>query len=524
MKPFLTAVLVLAAGTVGAAPQSWINPVISGFHPDPSICRVGGDYYLVNSTFEYYPGVPVFHSRDLVHWRQIGHALDRRSQLKMDLVRSSGGIYAPTLRCHGGRFYMITTNVDGGGNFYVHADNPAGPWSEPVWIKERDPGIDPSLLFDDDGKVYYTRHGGGEKGGIVQSEIDIATGRLLTEPRVVWRGTGGVWPEGPHLYKIGAFYYLMIAEGGTSYGHAITLARASSPWGPFEPAPNNPVLTQRDRVGAPIQATGHGDLVQAEDGRWWMVLLGVRPRERQHHIGRETMLAPATWDAQGWLQAPPVAPVMSAEGLPAPHPWPASPIRDEFNGRALGLQWNTLRGSARSLYSLTARPGALRLNGGSDSLETVGTPAFVGRRQEHLRARAATEVAFTPGPGQSAGLALRMNEANHYLLRIVGEGAGKRRAELVTRVKGATTVHGSVALAGGPVTLQVQAWPDRYDFSVRAGKGGWQTVGGAPTAALSSEQAGGFTGVYLGMFATGTGAQATFNWFDYEPLDSSPHQ
>ena len=322
----------LAAGQV----RAFQNPIIPGFHPDPSICRVGDDYYLVNSSFEFFPGVPIFHSRDLVHWRQIGYCLTRKSQLNLDHARASGGIYAPTLRYHNGTFYMITTLVDTGGNFFVTATNPAGPWSEPVWVDHA--GIDPSLLFDEDGTVYYDRHEGMADGFIGQAKINLQTGKLDGDFKEVWRGTGGVWPEGPHLYKINGKYFIMIAEGGTSYDHMETIARSDSPWGPFIPNPRNPILTHRNRPDSPIQALGHADLVETPDG-WWLVCLGIRPQGgRFHHLGRETFLAPVTWSEDGW-------PVVNGKGtletnLTAPrlpqHPWEKDSARDKFNPPALG--------------------------------------------------------------------------------------------------------------------------------------------------------------------------------------------
>ena len=192
------------------------NPVMPGFYPDPSICRVGDDYYLVNSTFEYFPGVPIHVSKDLIHWRQIGHCLTSKSQLNLDGIRSSGGIYAPTIRHHNGIFYMVTTLIDGGGNFYVTATDPAGPWSDPIWLDKE--GMDPSLMFDDDGAVYFTRHQGLGDGYIAQSLLDVKSGKLTGGLREIWRGTGGIWAEGPHLYKIQGRYYLMIAEEGRPRG------------------------------------------------------------------------------------------------------------------------------------------------------------------------------------------------------------------------------------------------------------------------------------------------------------------
>jgi alpha-N-arabinofuranosidase len=505
---------------------SYRNPVLSGFYPDPSICRVGDDYYLVTSTFEYFPGVPIFRSRDLRNWRQIGHCLTRDSQLPLQKLKSSKGIFAPTLRYHDGTFYLITTNVDGGGNFYVTAKDPAGPWSEPVWLKETSWGVDPSLLFDDDGRVYYTRQGGGEQGAVYQHELDLARGELSGEPKQIWTGTGGVWPEGPHLYKIAGQYYLMIAEGGTGYSHMETVARSASPWGPFEAFSKNPILTHRERSGHAIQATGHADLVQAKDGAWWLVFLGIRPTDgRHHHLGRETFLAPVTWDDEGW-------PVVNGNGtveldvhaaaLPKAAPWPAPAPRDDFDANALGLDWNFVRNPVPESFSLAARPGFLRLVGSAASLDEVSQPAFVGRRQRHFRCRASASLEFQPQrESEVAGLVVRANESNHYDLLVVASG-GARKAELRARVGGNSRIVAELPLAPGPVQLSIEAHAGQYEFFAGAGEA-LRSLGTLATAPLSSEAAGGFTGVYFGMYASsgqsGPAAPADFDWFEYQPLD-----
>ena len=223
--------------------MKFTNPVIPGFHPDPSVCRVGEDFFLVTSSFEYFPGVPLFHSRDLVHWRQIGHCLNRAAQLQLDEAWCSGGIFAPTLRHHRGRFYMITTNFCARCHTLVQAADPAGDWSDPVLLQIG--GIDPSLFFDDDGRCYVSATG---QDGILQAELDPATGNLLGEPRSIWAGTGGCYPEAPHTYKINGLYYLMISEGGTEYGHMETIARSASVWGPYAPCPHNPIQIGRAHV------------------------------------------------------------------------------------------------------------------------------------------------------------------------------------------------------------------------------------------------------------------------------------
>ncbi len=344
--------------------------MLPGFHPDPSVARVGQWFYLVNSSFAFFPGVPLYRSRDLVHWEPLGYVLARDSQLPLATAESWSGIWAPTIRYHAGTFYVITTNMSHGGTFFVTAKNPGGPWSDPVWIHGLD-GIDPSLFFDDDGNVYVTST--GAPPGIYAAQIAIESGQLLTSPRLVWAGTGGRYPEGPHIYKIAGRYYLMISEGGTEYGHMVTIARASSPWGPFEPCPRNPILTHRDSTNdQPIQGTGHADLVQDGDGNWWMLLLGFRPQGGSwHHLGRETFLAPLHWDPQGWPvvnDGRPIALDMQVRGLPAnPTPTVATSARDDFDA-PLGPAWNFLRNPVRESYSISERPGWLTLHGTSVSL------------------------------------------------------------------------------------------------------------------------------------------------------------
>jgi xylan 1,4-beta-xylosidase len=514
-----------AAPAGDSGPTSYDNPILPGFYPDPSLCRVGEDYYLVTSSFEYFPGVPIFHSKDLIHWRQLGHVLTRPSQLSLEGAKSSQGIFAPTIRYHAGTFYVITTNVSTDGTFFVTASDPAGPWSDPIWVKEPVFTMDPSLAFTDDGRAFYTRHGGLEHGGAYQAEIDLKTGQLRGDARLIWTGTGQVWPEGPHLYPIQGRYYLLLAEGGTSTGHRVTIARSASPFGPFEPNPRNPILTHSDRPLEPIQATGHADLVQAADDGWWMVFLGIRRWDGQHHhLGRETFLAPVRWSDDGWPIVNAGAPVSLRmnpdQALPPAHPWPAPTARDDFEGPSLGLDWNFLRSARDDRWSLTARPGHLRLQGSAASLDEIGTPAFVGRRQRHFRASVRARLDFTPRTqADRAGLVLRANEDNHYELALTG-GPGERRVQLSTRVDGKTTRIGEQRAGDAPVELGIEAFADHYELLFVDG-GEVRQLGRVPTAPLSTESAGGFTGVYIGMFATSTAATpmppADFDWFEYAP-------
>jgi hypothetical protein len=273
------------------------TPVIAGFYPDPSICRVGDDYYLAASSFEYFPGVPLFHSRDLIHWEQLGNILDRPSQLETG-IGASRGIYAPTLRFHDGRFWLVTTNVSQAkGQLIVTAEDPRGPWTDPVFVEDAG-GIDPDLAWDLDGRCYLTWT---TSAGIMQASVDPVAGILLEEPRRMWSGTGLQWPEAPHLYHREGWWYLLIAEGGTERGHSVSIARSRSITGPFEGAPGNPIFSHRS-TREPIQNVGHSDLVELPDGTWAAVFLGVRARggtPLYHTNGRETFLAGITW-SDGW--------------------------------------------------------------------------------------------------------------------------------------------------------------------------------------------------------------------------------
>jgi alpha-N-arabinofuranosidase len=502
--------------------MNYENPIIPGFYPDPSICRVDKDYYLVTSTFQYFPGVPIFHSTDLVNWTQIGHCLTKESQLSLNKIRNSPGIFAPTIRYHKGIFYMVTTNVACGGNFYVYTDNPTGEWSEPIWVDQG--GIDPSLLFDDDGKVYLasTTGFGTSKPGICLSEIDIKTGKRLTEERFIWSGSGGKHPEGPHLYKINGMYYLMIAEGGTEYGHMVTIARSSSPWGPFESCPTNPILTHRNRGLHPVSGTGHADIVEDEKGNWWMVFLGFRTAGGDyHHLGRETFLAPVEWNEKGW-------PVVNGNGTVElqmeSHKINAKQVlfkkeTDDFNETKLGHQWNFIRNPKEGMYTLSERKGYLRLYGSELSLNDSNSPAFVGRRQQHFDCKAKAILDFYPKQeGEEAGLTVLMDEKHHYEIAVIGD-IGKRKIVVRRTIGKLSAVVAEEEIKDGAVTLQIAANKNEYKFSYSVGGDSVREIGSGETRYLSSEVAGGFTGVYLGMYATGNGRKslvpAEFDWFSY---------
>ncbi|MFB0614796.1 glycoside hydrolase family 43 protein [Streptomyces sp. AGS-58] len=489
------------------------NPVIPGFHPDPSICRVGDDYYLVCSSFEYFPGIPVFHSRDLAHWTQIGNALDRASQLELPAdTPSSAGIYAPTLRHHDGRFWLIVTNVrEGAGNIVVSATDPAGPWSDPVRLPGV-PGIDPDLAWDEDGTCWCT------VAGVAQVRIDLETGETLGPPEKLWSGAPGAKaPEAPHLYRIGEYWYLLIAVGGTERGHGVAIARSNAPSGPFEPCPANPILTHRG-TDHPVQNTGHADLVQAPDGSWWMVMLGVRPgggTPGWHVLGRETFLAPVTW-VDDW-------PVVGEVTLELPKfPWPLAPgpveeQRDDFELSELRPSWISLRDRPAEHVTTRERPGWLTLRARGGSLDEADV-IFTGRRQQHLACRARTLIDPSQGCG---GLAVRLDERHHYAVEADGT-----EVRVIARIGTLRTVVAAEPLPEGPVVLGVtiadpppphdaRTGPDAVSLGFERPDGTFTTLATLDGRYLSTEVAGGFTGRVIGMYAaTGT---AHFDWFDYEP-------
>ncbi|MEU7742587.1 glycoside hydrolase family 43 protein [Nonomuraea sp. NPDC049158] len=538
------------------------NPVLPGCYPDPSICRAGEDFYLVTSSFAYFPGIPLFHSRDLVSWRQLTHVLDRPSLLSLEGLDVSDGIWAPTIRHHDGTFYVVSTLArkrQGSVTFVVTADDPAGPWSHPVPLEAE--GIDPSLFFDDDGRCWFTacrdarQPTGGGPGELWMRELDLERLKLVGPTHVLWHGAvRGAWVEAPHLYKRDGVYYLIAAEGGTESNHSVTAARSSAVTGPYVTDPRSPLLTHRHRGSAePVQNVGHVDLVDTPDGETWAVALGVRPIEGTHTLGREVFLVPVAWGAHGPVFAPEAGGVRLSERLPSiatagagdgdaaglgdgafagsgdgASAWLGEGAavvagRVRFDAPVPGLEWNSLRGPVDDRVRPSADGGGLGLVLAAESLGSTGVPTFLGRRQQHVRFDARTHISFSAAhPAEEAGLAVFQNQDHHATLALTVDDGGRAQVVLTLRQAGTSTRLASVPVATGEVVLAVEGDEARYAFRLKEPDSGqWVSLGGVERASLSTERAGGFVGVYLGLYATSNGrssdARAYARWFDYQP-------
>ncbi|MEK3788332.1 glycoside hydrolase family 43 protein [Paenibacillus sp. FSL K6-1230] len=519
------------------------NPIIPGCYADPSICRVGEDYYLITSSFEYFPGVPIFHSKDLVNWRQLGHVLDRPSQLDLDGTPCSKGIYAATLRYHDGIFYMVTTfvvSVTGARrNFYVTASDPAGPWSDPVWLPDA-PGIDSSLFFDDDGKCYIMANRqppGGQQYPkhmeIWMQELDVSKGELVGEKYSLWDGALKYVhaQEGPHMYKIDGYYYLIIAEGGTGHTHSVTVARSTDIKGPYEGCKSNPILTHRHLGNKhPVTNVGHADIVQTQDGEWWMVCLGSRPYGGYYrNLGRETFLVPFVWE-EGWPVVNPGKGVVELEmqrpSLPE-HRWPSQPVCDHFGSEQLGLTWNFIRTPRGEFWSLTERPGYLRLKLKPETMTEFVNPSFVGRRQQHIQFSARTVLEFAPqSVHEVAGLVILQHNDAQYRAEYTRNEQGSI-VRLVRHFEGMSTTLAEQLVgsteSNRKLYLKVEARGQDYSFYFATQAEVWNPLlEHVDGTILSVDVAGGFSGTYIGLFASSQGQPSQnhvdFDYFEYSPL------
>ena len=528
-----------------------VNPILPGFNPDPSICRVGEEYFIATSTFEWYPGVQIHRSRDLVNWDLACRPLSRAAQLDMRGDPDSCGIWAPCLSYADGLFWLVYTDVkryDGNfkdaHNYIVTAPAIEGPWSDPVYVNSS--GFDPSLFHDDDGRKWFLnlqwKHisnsiGGHPKhpafDGILLQEWSPETG-LIGESRVIFPGSPLGLAEGPHLYKRGGWYYLTVAEGGTGYNHAVTMARARDIAGPYELHPDTHLITAKDHPDAPLQRTGHGQIVETPDGEVYHTFLCSRPLPgRFSPLGRETGIARCVWKGDGWLylaDGGPVPPV----SLPGPgdaRPRPLRATEHRFDTAVLPAEFQWLRTpEPERIFTLTG--SALRLIG-RESIGSWFEQALVARRQEHLTYRAETELtAFAPrNYQQSAGLTTYYNRYKFHFACVTGDGQGGRMA-LILSCPGdwpngrlSFPMAQPVPVAEGPVALAVEVARETQQFYLRQGGGDWVPLGPALDASVISDEGGrgehgSFTGAFVGMVAfdiTGQGCTADFTRFRYAP-------
>jgi xylan 1,4-beta-xylosidase len=536
------------------------NPVLKGFNPDPSIVRVGEDYYIATSTFEWFPGIQIHHSRDLVHWRLVSRPLRRPSQLNLRGVPDGCGIWAACLTYKDGLFHLVysvvlrygRTTVRGANelalrdfhNCLVTSSSIEGEWSDPVLLNSS--GFDPSLFHDDDGKTYLLnmlwdhRPERRHFGGIILQEYSLAEKRLIGERRLIYTGTDLGFTEGPHLLRRDDWYYLIVAEGGTGWDHAVTMARSRRIDGPYETCPAGPILTSRGRPDCALQRAGHGDLVQASDGSWLIAYLCGRPLPGLRHcvMGRETAIQPVRWRADGWLETidGKGAPDLTAES-PEPEAGAAEPeiIRQDFDAADLPGDFQWLRSPhPNRLFSLTERPGFLRLYG-RESLGSHFEQALVARRQQDFCFDATTMLDYAPRNfQQSAGLAVYYNASKYHYCYVTYDAVAGRHLRLMSSSpdpEGGSAAPHLHPLAEGPVEIRASVAFDRLRFGFRQGADDrWTWFGAVMDMSQLSDEAGpqylpNFTGTFVGMACqdmSGEGLAADFDWFCYRGEPPEP--
>ncbi|NLL75761.1 MAG: glycoside hydrolase family 43 protein [Clostridiales bacterium] len=501
------------------------NPLLKGFYPDPSICRVGNDYYIVNSTFSYAPGVPVFHSRDLIHWKQIGHVLEREEQLRLKGVKMSHGIYAPCIRYYKETYYMITTNVSGGGNFYVTAEKPEGPWSDPIYLKDAE-GIDPSLFFEGNDCYYIGQRGKKDAKYYGDCEIwiqklDLNKGELTGEVHVVWDGAfkNAVWAEGPHLYKRGDYYYVLIAEGGTAYEHSICIARSRRLFGPYEPCPYNPILTHR-HLGhnAKVQNVGHGDIVETPNGQWYIVMLGTRPKEGYAPLGRETFFAELVWENNWPIVNPGEGKLRDIQEVSGDQIDSEQNLcEDEKN-----IKWKNpldkrcifFRFPEKGMYEVEEN-GKIALKTLPQCMSDDLSPAYIGTRVTSMDFHMETMIEFTPCNNQEAGL-IYLHDENNYVRFVITVSSGNEEGQSIKIVK----------VEEGKEIVLFQDEINRNAHRLKMHLKGLELICMAEgnklmnidIRRLTSEAAGGFVGCTMGIYATSNHDTHSSNYARFSEL------
>lgn len=509
------------------------NPILRGFCPDPSIIRVGEDYYIATSSFEWWPGVKLFHSKDLKNWEQIPSPLNRLSQLNMLGDPTSGGIWAPDIQYSNGRFYLVYTDVKtkkgryyNNHNYLVYTDDIYGEWSEPIYLNST--GFDPSLFIDSDGRMYLINMRNGFKGILVQ-EYDAKQRCLTGNIKNIFPGTDIGYTEGPHMYHIGDWYYLIVAEGGTGYGHCVTMARSKCVWGPFEVDPLNPMLGSKPDDSAYLQKCGHADIVDTPAGEWYMAHLCGRPRkgEKACILGRETSLQKVYWNEDGWLRLSHGG-FLASQFVEEPkrvgsYPLSTQEDRDDFDGEELGLQYVCPRIPLKEKADLKTRKGFLRLIG-QESLNSLHRVSLVAVRQTEYLAEAELSMEFNPScPEQLAGLAYMYDAMNFYLFGKTMDESGKA---ILTLIQSDT---GVIEDCIEPINLETDNTLYLKATTLSEGRlvqfsysldGCTWFAAGKPynTDILSDEHCRGFTGAHFGMYChdmTGMKLFADFDYFSY---------
>jgi xylan 1,4-beta-xylosidase len=553
IKQFISAMFLVGFALLGSKAMSQtttlVNPILTGFYPDPSVVKVGADYYLVNSTFSYFPGIPVFHSRDLKNWKQIGNVIDRATQMDFMGEKLTRGLFAPAISYHNGTYYVTCTDIDHDGNFIVTAKNPAGPWSNPVRVPQVR-GIDPSLYFDDDNKAYiiYNSDAPNHKPlypghrTIRMYEMDPVTLKVIGEEKQLVNGgvdlsKKPVWIEAPHILKRNGWYYLYAAEGGTSVNHTEVVFRSKSVWGPYVAYENNPILTQmglpEDRPD-PITSAGHAQFVEGPDGKTYAIFLAVRPYESDYYnTGRETFIAPVEWK-NDWPIINPASKEIKYEyqvnykeeklkdALPQAGNFEYTLTFEKTLDPAL-LFMRTIDSSSFSL----SRQNGLTMKLKAETVMELGNPSFIGKRQQHLYCTAETEMDFTPkSESEKAGLTILQDERHFYfisksldqgkpVIQLFKASSDGKTMEMITQKQ--------ITEAGKSVKLRIVAEGEFYSFYFSNGPS-WQLMQDKLDAKyLSTKTAGGFIGSLFGMYATSSGQPtsnvASFKYLKYKGDD-----
>ena len=527
--------------------EKFSNPIIRGGYPDPSICKVGDTFYLVNSSFEYFPGLPIHKSKDLINWELIGYGLDRESQVssKVNLidVQSNGGIHAPTIRYHDGVFYIITTNVYFDAdkqktdmiNFIITADDPSGPWSDPIHILGA-PGIDPDLFFDDDGRVWYVGNQmpknpnfNGE-GEIWLQELDLNEFKLIGERHLLWRGAcGGDWAEGPHMYKKDGRYYLLIAEGGTSFNHAVMVALSDNIEGPYISNPRNPIITSRHlSYDNWVNSTGHGDVIELDDGRSYMVLLGIRNEiARGSNMGRETFLVPVNWEREPfeWKETKHLWPVVAAETgrierinevvFSGSIQNEDTSFEDKFESNNLDLKWNFRRYPIENIYHLDKSESRLNLICHQNQIKERVSAALLGFKQTESSFEYSTQMFFEPlNNGSEAGISIFQKDDNYINFTLIrNDDKIVLQSYAVKNTEIEEFLSEPIKQYNGQIEFRIVANEDSYKLYYKTSRKDFELFTILKGNFLISK---GYTGAHLGLYATGNGKNTKdFASFDY---------